>query len=224
MELDAFRCGHHYIETLHYIPEFITKEQEGYFLNRLQDGTRLDWKEVCSRRVRVFGGHVTTKGLIVDPRGVPPYLRDLMDDINDKTGAFSTGRANHCLVNSYEPGIGIFQHEDGPAYTPVVCILSLCSSAVLRFYPKTEDGPAPAPVASIFLEPRSLLLFRDAAYTNFFHGIDSALADLIDETVVNALPPGVTKGDTIPRGPGPRVSLTIRRVEQEIKGLTRLLS
>jgi hypothetical protein len=31
-------------------------------------------------------------------------------------------------------------HEDGPLYHPVVCILSLGSPAVLRFWRKQEEG------------------------------------------------------------------------------------
>jgi hypothetical protein len=31
---------------------------------------------------------------------------------------------------------GIFPHEDGPLYSPAVCILSLGSPAVMRFTPK----------------------------------------------------------------------------------------
>ncbi len=31
------------------------------------------------------------------------------------------GSPNHCLVNEYQPGQGIYPHEDGSAYWPVVC-------------------------------------------------------------------------------------------------------
>ncbi len=47
-----------------------------------------------------------------------------------------SGGANHVLVNAYLPGEGIMPHEDGPLYHPAVCILSLGSPAILRFWRK----------------------------------------------------------------------------------------
>ena len=44
---------------------------------------------------------------------------------------------NHCLVNEYTPGQGIMPHEDGGAYYPVVCTITLGSHGVLDLYPKT---------------------------------------------------------------------------------------
>eukprot|EP00899_Mesostigma_viride_P025872 jgi/Mesvir1/646/Mv17258-RA.1 len=52
------------------------------------------------------------------------------------------------------------------------------------------DGSAVAsttlpPRARLLLEPRSLLLFKDAAYTDCLHGIDGVKEDSIDDSVVN---------------------------------------
>lgn len=85
-------------------------------------------------------------------------------------------------------------HEDGPAYHPGVCIVSMGGPAVIRFRPKPsasaeratqqqhaggEQAPeqAAAPHASpkmvsLLLLPRSLLIFKDEAYTSWLHGID----------------------------------------------------
>lgn len=65
-------------------------------------------------------------------------------------------------------------HQDGPAYFPVVAILSLGSPVVMDFTPHSRfmetsieedkwlDNHRPF---SVLLMPRSLLIFKDTAYT-----------------------------------------------------------
>ena len=86
-------------------------------------------------------------------------------------------------------------HEDGPSYHPVVATLSLGSHAVFHYYAYkaddgAQDGPEttapmngqgrpidPAPVASVLLEPRSLIITTGALYVNHLHGIDEVEED-----------------------------------------------
>lgn len=143
-------------------------------------------------------------------------------------------------------------HEDGPLYHPAVAILSLGSTAVLRFWGKrsmceeeSEDEPTgrqpghsaqpgvseqpqqppsrvdqgPALLASVVCQPRSLLVFRDAAYTDCLHGIDFTAEEAVDGSVVNAEQCGLRPGDTVARS-GARTSLTVRRVLREIRGIS----
>ncbi|XP_077230339.1 oxidoreductase isoform X2 [Tasmannia lanceolata] len=98
-------------------------------------------------------------------------------------------------------------HQDGPAYFPVVAILSLGSSAVMDFTPhsrlrgctnkvgnSTEDSISDNGAVetktdelskevtgrlkidhypfSVLLMPCSLLIFKDAAYSDYLHGIE----------------------------------------------------
>jgi alkylated DNA repair protein alkB homolog 6 len=163
---------------------------------------------------------------------------------------------NHILANSYPRGAGILPHTDGPAYAPLAAILSLGddSPGVMRFFKAAgaggDDGgaaaagdpptaPSPAPAFSVFLPPRSLLVFRGQAYTAHLHGLADADADGIDDSVLNAAAArewvvaaglasegegavaGATTTTTVPRGPC-RVSLTVRRVKKVKKGLLRL--
>ncbi|GAB4816066.1 hypothetical protein N2152v2_003112 [Parachlorella kessleri] len=141
-----------------------------------------------------------------------------------------SGGANHVLVNAYLPGEGIMPHEDGPLYHPAVCILSLGSPAILRFWRKggcseantshQADIDAASPIAScsgrqlaasVICEPRSLLIFQGDAYTACLHGIDFAIAETVDCSCLNAGACGLRPGDRVPRR-GERTSLTIRRV------------
>lgn len=104
-------------------------------------------------------------------------------------------RPNHVLVNEYRPGAGIMPHklsicrrqqridahpaQDGAAYWPVVCTVSLGSSLCLNLHRSTDGGGRdPTPAWRILQEPRSLLITTESFYTDHFHGI----AD-IDEDV-----------------------------------------
>ncbi|KAI8526450.1 hypothetical protein RHMOL_Rhmol13G0308400 [Rhododendron molle] len=104
-------------------------------------------------------------------------------------------------------------HQDGPAYLPVVAILSLGSPVVMDFTPhsslkmctntvikdvedkfpdggagdlETEKGLNGHHAFSVLLMPRSLLIFKDEAYSDYLHGIkDSAVQQ--HDGVVNAV-------------------------------------
>ncbi|GKA33493.1 recombination initiation defects 3 [Tanacetum coccineum] len=95
-------------------------------------------------------------------------------------------------------------HQDGPAYFPVVAILSLGSPVVMDFTPHaklvgtasniedtgsiegTDDEKLPDHHPfSIALMPRSLLIFKDLAYSEYLHGIKDCEIQQYD-TAVNA--------------------------------------
>ena len=122
------------------------------------------------------------------------------------------------LVNEYQPGQGIFPHEDGPAYHPVVVTVSLGSSIVLNLYAKKSDGSGEredVPTWRVLQEPRSLLITTGELYKDCLHGIAETEVDkdLRKETVCNwdmlgrkaDYEEGVKRRET-------RVSLTFRDV------------
>lgn len=84
--------------------------------------------------------------------------------------------------------MGIAPHFDSSLYLPLVAVLSLQSPAMFHFYKPTVglDSEADKIVGSIYIEPRSLLLFSDTLYNEFKHGIPSAMADRIPLDVANA--------------------------------------
>lgn len=67
--------------------------------------------------------------------------------------------------------------------------------------------------------PRSLLVFSGEAYTDYLHGIDATAVEAVDASVANAARCGLQIGSTLPRT-GERVSLTVRRVLREFKGVS----
>lgn len=140
------------------------------------------------------------KGLIA--QDLPPWLTRITQRITEKSGLFPSS-INHVLINEYLPNQGIMPHQDGPAYYPVVAILSLGSPVVIDFTPhpnlssgvdahgnsaeaKISDQEAAVMSScgqldnfhpfSIILMPRSLLIFKDMVYSDYLHGIkDSAV-------------------------------------------------
>ena len=122
---------------------------------------------------------------------------------------------NHCLINEYTPGQGIMPHEDGGAYYPVVCTITLGSHGILDLYPKSparsedpkDEDNSHDNVDSygigngragggdtqrrrglrhrILYEPRSLLITTEELYTDYLHGI----AEVTMDTDIGPPPP-----------------------------------
>ncbi|KAG8448861.1 hypothetical protein GDO86_015800 [Hymenochirus boettgeri] len=104
-----------------------------------------------------------------------------------------------------------------------VTTINLGSHAILDFYlpisqenqnqvPSTEDERH---ILSLLLEPRSLLVIREALYTSYLHGISPQNDDTLNSTVVNLDCCSANAGDTLERDT--RVSLTIRYVPKVLK-------
>lgn len=81
-------------------------------------------------------------------------------------------------MNEYRPGQGIFPHEDGAAYHPVVATVSLGSALVLDIYAKNSDGPREEqPRWHILQEGRSLLISCGEIYEDCLHGISEVTVE-----------------------------------------------
>ncbi|XP_040832331.1 alpha-ketoglutarate-dependent dioxygenase alkB homolog 6 isoform X2 [Ochotona curzoniae] len=160
------------------------------------------------------------------PERLPPWLQRYVDKVSDLS-LFGGLPANHVLVNQYLPGEGIMPHEDGPLYYPTVSTISLGSHTVLEFYeprhpeddaPTEQPRPLPRPIASLLLEPRSLLVLRGRAYTRLLHGIAATRVDVLEATSLPcnaAACPSALPGARLDRST--RVSLTIRRVPRVLR-------
>ncbi|KAH9620223.1 hypothetical protein KSS87_022333, partial [Heliosperma pusillum] len=124
----------------------------------------------------------------------PPWLTKLNQKICEEFGIFPAV-PNHVLINEYLPDQGIMPHQDGPAYFPAAAILSLGSPVVMNFTPHgklweddnrnsnltaQEDSPQNF---SLLLMPRSLLIFKDLAYSAYLHGIEDNAVQRYDGAV-----------------------------------------
>eukprot|EP00656_Telonema_subtile_P033095 TRINITY_DN3651_c0_g1_i3.p1 TRINITY_DN3651_c0_g1~~TRINITY_DN3651_c0_g1_i3.p1 ORF type:complete len:286 (+),score=51.54 TRINITY_DN3651_c0_g1_i3:161-1018(+) len=178
--------------TVTYYPEFVSPEEEAALRDSARSGR---WAEMKDRRVQNLGGTPHPDGMVPEP--LPEYLQSLCGSLVG-AGVFPE-RPNHCLLNEYQSGGGIQPHCDGPRYEPCAAILSLGSAAVIKF--SNREGEVQG---TVLLEPRSLLSFRDEAYTDLLHGIDAVHQDRIDAKCANA-------GDMQLVHRGTRLSFTLRR-------------
>lgn len=203
LQLDDFIVGT--LPTLYYIPNFITESEQAQLLHHIYEVPASRWKHLKNRRLQNWGGVVHEKGLL--PKELPPWLTKITQRICQQTGLFPSP-INHVLINEYLPDQGIMQHQDGPAYFPIVAILSLESPIVIDFvaHPKLKedlatcataakaemDGLSGEPLCgpkddhnpcSLLLMPCSLLIFKDQAYADFLHGIQDSELCSIDKVL-----------------------------------------
>jgi alkylated DNA repair protein alkB family protein 6 len=134
-------------------------------------------------------------------------------------------RPNHVLVNEYLPGQGIMPHEDGPVFHSIICTINLNSHTILNLWPKLADGSemvTGSGKVALLLEPKSLVIIKDGAYTNYLHGIDQVTSDVLDLNICNLTAcPGREVGDEVTRDR--RISCTIRFVPNMRMDLLSLL-
>ncbi|KAJ6810770.1 alpha-ketoglutarate-dependent dioxygenase alkB-like protein 6 [Iris pallida] len=120
------------LPTIFYIPNFITNSEQAQLLHHIYEVPASRWKSLKNRRLQNWGGVVHEKGLL--PQDLPPWLTKFTQRIFQQTGLFPSA-INHVLINEYLPNQGIMPHQDGPAYYPIVAILSLESPVVIDFTP-----------------------------------------------------------------------------------------
>ncbi|KAJ3118867.1 Alpha-ketoglutarate-dependent dioxygenase alkB 6 [Phlyctochytrium bullatum] len=226
--------------TVLYLPNFLTHAQEQRLLSYVNTAPLPKWTPLRTRRSQHWGCTPTGDRGTALHDTLPPWLQELGDRIaglgvfradlcepllNDGERKLGAGVPNHVLVNEYKPGQGIMPHGDGPAYSPVVATVSLGQHTVLRLHPcrtSEDDGNAspnhdPTQPCSFVLQPRSLFVIADEAYTAHLHGIEEVSVDeLRRDAVLNwteaGLPPdrervSLTRDST-------RVSLTFRRAKR----------
>ncbi|KAL4297707.1 hypothetical protein GQ457_12G003720 [Hibiscus cannabinus] len=161
------------LPTLFYIPDFVNESEQAQLLNNIYQAPGSKWKSLKNRRLQNWGGVVHEKGLL--PQDLPPWLAKITERICEESGLFPSA-INHVLINEYLPNQGIMPHQDGPAYYPVVAILSLGSPVVMDFTPHSRldsckntltdnNGAEKHRPFSALLMPRSLLIFKDDAYS-----------------------------------------------------------
>ena len=200
------------VRGLHYVPDFITEEEERAVLAGIYaPGAEPRWVRCGRRRVQNWGGR---PGDAAVTEGLPPFAAALYDAIMAAGICDADTAPNHVLVNEYDRPAGIAPHNDGALYAPHVAIVTLSGSALMDFWnvegaAVEDDSPpapdAPEPRAQVMLRPRSLLLYTGEAY-GLRHGIRNASEDVVTERCANAGNLGATGsggvqvGDRVKRG------------------------
>ena len=167
------------IDTIYYIPNYITQQDENYLLHQIYSQPQESWHHLKhgKRRLQKWGGEVTKNGLEnIEP--LPIWLEKISELLCKEN--ITTQKTNHVLLNEYHSGVGIMPHTDGPLYYPYVVILSLASHACFEFYKDYASYKEENDLAKLLIEPRSLLIFKDDAYVKFLHSISDQEIDFID--------------------------------------------
>lgn len=198
------------IPSLYYSPSFVNPEMAQYLQSCIEcEGNKNPdtWKILRTRRLQCWES------------SLPSWLLSLTDYLLQQA-IFdpSTCTPDHFLINQYTRGQGIPHHTDGPKYVNRVAILSLGSPCLMTFRRRLQAAQIgveyEGDLFSVLLQPRSLLVFSDAIYSEYMHGIHDVECDVVgaDGKVpcLNRELAGKNDGDVIERGD--RLSLTIRRL------------
>ncbi|XP_078437722.1 oxidoreductase [Wolffia australiana] len=211
------------LRTLIYVPDFVSGDEEEQLLRHIYEVPSSKWKCLKNRRLQNWGGVVHEMGLL--PQELPPWMSRITRRISEVTELFPSP-INHVLVNEYLPNQGIMPHQDGPAYFPVVAILSLGCAAVVDFTPHSRLAQCSSLTledrVSLLLMPRSLLIFKDEAYSDYLHGIEDSdvhsFAKVTNREEALKLQADDEKNDIF-RRESTRVSLTCRLVPKVRRNL-----
>jgi alkylated DNA repair dioxygenase AlkB len=181
------------VPGLTYIPKFITLEQEGALMAKID---AQPWSLELKRRVQHYGYAYDYKSRRIDPKHYLGDLPNWLDFFCRKLwnqGLFQTC-PDQVIINEYLPGQGISPHIDCiPCFEDTIASLSLGTASVMDFLHPTKGQ------ASQLLEPKSLLILQHEARYTWKHGIAARKRDVL-------------QGIWFERGR--RVSLTFRKVAQ----------
>jgi len=167
------------VETVYYIPNYITEQDEEYLMSQIYSQPQDRWSKLqySNRRLQKWGGEVTKNGL-ENTEPLPVWLEKISEMLVSEK--ITEKKTNHVLLNEYQPGIGIMPHTDGPLYHPYVVILSLGSHAAFEFFKDYAAFKEECPLAKVLVEPRSLLIFKDDAYSKYLHAILEKGTDYVE--------------------------------------------
>ncbi|CAF3564967.1 unnamed protein product [Rotaria sordida] len=214
-------------DTLYYIPNFITIEEEEYLLSCVNNVPRTRWVQLRNRRLQNWGGQPHSKGMIQTeslPKWLEPFTERILKLENQTIFPDHIFQFNHCLVNEYESGQGIMPHTDGPVYHPIVSTISLQSHTVIEFYRPIDSNNkedvssfSDRCIARVLLEPRSLFMVKDDMYSYYLHGIEERQEDTINRERISNFDrcnDNIKDKDEQILLRTTRISLTIRCVEK----------
>eukprot|EP01104_Vermistella_antarctica_P015702 TRINITY_DN5217_c0_g1_i1.p1 TRINITY_DN5217_c0_g1~~TRINITY_DN5217_c0_g1_i1.p1 ORF type:complete len:339 (+),score=54.81 TRINITY_DN5217_c0_g1_i1:644-1660(+) len=214
--LEAYRVGD--VDSIYYIPEYINGEMESWLLEQVYSQGKDRWVQLRGRRLQLLGGVPTVGREGTRLQRLPCYMRYL-SRMFKRDGLFRKP-PNHCLLNEYDPGQGISAHKDGPKWKPYVVVLNLGGTACFHLARSPqigsahdEEGEGSGGGTSVFLRPRSLLIFTADAYHHYKHSIAPTVVDVIGTECCNTDLAGVRVGESVPRE-SVRVSLTMRHVSR----------
>jgi len=160
--------------TVWHMRDWVSADEEAAMLRAADDAPASQWTSLRGRRLQNMGGVPRPAPDVMVQEPIPGWVRSVFDALV-AAGVFDAAAPpNHALLNEYQPGQGIGPHRDGPLYEPTVAIISLGSPCSFEFLANDTQR---APLASLLLPARGLLVFRHAAYHEHLHTVPAVETD-----------------------------------------------
>ena len=155
---------------------FITEAEEKFLWQELN---KFPWRDDIKRRYQVHGYKYDgeTKSKLERAGDMPSCLFFLMDRITEEN--IMPEKPEQCVINEYEPGVGIHPHIDSTLFGDQVINISLGADIVMDFY-----SPGDEQKKSVLLPRRSLLLKEGKARFDWKHGIAYRKSDKLEDGMV----------------------------------------
>ncbi|XP_076167515.1 putative RNA/DNA demethylase ALKBH6 [Ptiloglossa arizonensis] len=201
-----------------YIPNFITKEEEAEIIKQINYVPLPKWTQLSHRRLQNWGGIPHPNGMIAEE--IPTWLRKYINKVSSCNVFEKEKLPNHVLINEYLPGQGIMAHSDGPLFYPIVTTISCGSHTLLDFYKRLDSTQLQKLNLefSLLLERRSLFILQGDLYHHYLHSIAERDMDVISKSVIknlNICKEQFSEEQILKRDI--RLSLTIRHVPKTSK-------
>ncbi len=169
---DLFSNDKENLSGLHYIPSFLTKEQELELLAKIDTQP---WMSVLKRRVQHYGYIYDYKKRSIDSSmylgPLPTWLNNLSSVSNNMYLDMNT--INQVIINEYLPGQGIASHIDcEPCFGPEIFSISLGADVIMNFSHVNTDMQK-----EILLQRRSLLILTGESRYLWKHEIKKRQTD-----------------------------------------------
>ena len=159
------------IAGLKYVPDYIDQQTHDQLLAAVDQHP---WRMSVDHNVQVYGYSYNHQRREAIPIGdVPAWAMTLAIRLNQDGHIART--PNQLVVNEYQPGAGIFEHQDQDVFGDTVISVSLGSTCAMRF---TRTKPDEA--EELLLDPKSLLVLTGESRWHWKHGIPARSRDLVN--------------------------------------------
>ena len=161
------------IKGLSYKEDYIDEGEQDQLLRQIDEQ---QWLSDLKRRVQHYGFKYDYKARQVnlDMRidHLPEWLQTLGRKLKEE--GYMPTEPDQVIVNEYKPGQGIANHIDcEPCFEGTIVSLSLISACVMDFTNKSDTTKK----IPVWLAPRSIIVLKDEARFEWFHGIAPRRSD-----------------------------------------------
>jgi alkylated DNA repair dioxygenase AlkB len=150
---------------LHYIPNFLTKEEAKDIYDQLQSST---WSSVSphpnSRRVIHYGwSYPYNGGKLEQTTPIPDMIKPIMAKLSS-IEQLKDFKPNQVIVNEYKPGQGIAFHTDDMVKSgPIIVCITVGDGAEMEFSRQGMDN------YKVYTEPGSLYIMSGESRNKWKH-------------------------------------------------------